>query len=630
MNVKNIFFLFLFFLQIFQIQSQNSVLLKDIIPTNFGGSSFRYYTDFNGEVFFEVTDAFTNAKGLWKTDGTTAGTRLVKSIFAIPGRGEKYSVAGDKFFFFGNGNPSSFGIGLWVSDGTEAGTEFLKNFAINSGQFTVFNEELFFRGDDGSGFGLWKSDGTLDGTTKLADIPKPINATYYPSQLQVVGDKLFFMSGDSQDPNKLWVSDGSKNGTEVLIDFDTNSAFVQKITTYNDKFLLSIISRSGPNTVNPDLYISDGTPSGTQINSKINSGFYIFKNEIYTSIVENDSFYLSKYDPIENRIVKLIPEGLHELKIWDFAEVNDNLYLVCDLRRTPNIYQDGIWVTDGTEGGAKRIAPQKFELESKEIISFNEKIYFSGTGSGSNDKRQLWVSDGTEQGTKLLKILLEERQAEPNDFKVLNERLFFKARKSISGPYVFWVTDGTEQGTIPISGRANEILTEIGDGILFLGDSLDRNTAQRYNPFYFDTKTNKTNHIAPLNSDFTQVRSDYSWINFNDKFIYTAEHLDEFGVEPYILDLSLTTHVSELPLKEKLISVFPQPFVSDFEISLKDESLFIKEVQIFDLNGKLIVGQSFDQKNINISDFEEEGVFIMKILFSDGRVKTKKIISVKE
>ena len=122
------------------------MLVKDINP---GGASFdpaSTSTNVNGTLFFTADDG-THGLELWKSDGTAAGTVLVKDI--NPG---------------GDSNPCCFadvngtlyftaGAGIWTSDGTDTGTVFVTE--TESGFLNV-GGTLFFAFDDGiPGSELW-------------------------------------------------------------------------------------------------------------------------------------------------------------------------------------------------------------------------------------------------------------------------------------------------------------------------------------------------------------------------------------------------------------------------------------------------------------------------------------------
>jgi ELWxxDGT repeat protein len=63
---------------------------------------------------------------------------------------------------------------------------------------------LYFRANDGTnGTELWKSDGTATGTVMVKDI-QPGSPSSSPSNLTVVGSKLFFSADDGANGNELW------------------------------------------------------------------------------------------------------------------------------------------------------------------------------------------------------------------------------------------------------------------------------------------------------------------------------------------------------------------------------------------------------------------------------------------
>jgi ELWxxDGT repeat protein len=140
--------------------------------TGLGASSPDNLVNVDGTLFFNANDG-SHGRELWKSDGTLAGTVLVKDIQAGSAdgavSGSRTAVAvGNSLFFVANDRAS--GAELWKSEGTGAGTVLVAD--VNAGatgsspqQLTNVNGTLFFTADNGvNGRELWKSDGTSAGT----------------------------------------------------------------------------------------------------------------------------------------------------------------------------------------------------------------------------------------------------------------------------------------------------------------------------------------------------------------------------------------------------------------------------------------------------------------------------------
>ena len=111
---------------------------------------------------------FSGDKELYRSDGSAAGTTLVKDINAGGNTGASPGQSYPRHFVRVAGNLMAFsgddarnGRELWVSDGTESGTRMLAD--INKGgdsdpqDFTLIGSTLFFSADDGvHGRELWK------------------------------------------------------------------------------------------------------------------------------------------------------------------------------------------------------------------------------------------------------------------------------------------------------------------------------------------------------------------------------------------------------------------------------------------------------------------------------------------
>ncbi|MBI5568598.1 MAG: hypothetical protein HY914_01500 [Desulfomonile tiedjei] len=199
-----------------------TVMIKDINPGSDYGSPL-HLTNFDGTLFFIAEDGVHGTE-LWKSDGTEAGTVMVKDI--NPGAANSWSGGAYNNIVTMNGmlyftaDDGVHGQELWQSDGTEAGTIMVKDIiagADSSGAFrlTDVNGNLFFivSGDEYGG-SLWKSDGTEAGTVMVAVTDYLAADKPAPYDLTDVDGTLFFVYG-----NGLWKSTGG-SGSSVQLSID--------------------------------------------------------------------------------------------------------------------------------------------------------------------------------------------------------------------------------------------------------------------------------------------------------------------------------------------------------------------------------------------------------------------------
>src|SRR5262245_4902446 len=206
--------------------AQTPRLVKDIHagPTPF--LSLSELEAVGGLTFFQATDP-QHGEELWKSDGTAAGTVMVKDI--SPGSSGSFpgfltDVDGTLFFIVFIEATHRFE--LWKSDGTTAGTVLVYAFDSDFGglaaPFTNVNGILFFqRGDAATGWEIWKSDGTAAGTSILKDIwpgPGPGYGSY--SWITDARGILFFVADDGETGSELWKSDGTAAGTVLVKDLN--------------------------------------------------------------------------------------------------------------------------------------------------------------------------------------------------------------------------------------------------------------------------------------------------------------------------------------------------------------------------------------------------------------------------
>lgn len=212
----------------------------------------RQYAMAGGKLYFQMyTD---HGYELWVSDGTAAGTQEVTDLF--PGTTSGIANGGtnnvpmlaykDKIYFQGITSFSTTS-GLYSSDGTAAGTVLVKSGPnFNPQHLTVFNDTLFFQAKAGS-TGLWKTDGTTAGTVNVNDIG-------FNSDARIFKNNMYYSVGHS-----LYKSDGTTAGTVVLQDsvgviLGMNSSF------FLSRYMRSLPT---PPYYEYYFWRSDGTTAGT-------------------------------------------------------------------------------------------------------------------------------------------------------------------------------------------------------------------------------------------------------------------------------------------------------------------------------------------------------------------------------
>ncbi|WP_028978703.1 T9SS type A sorting domain-containing protein [Sporocytophaga myxococcoides] len=114
-----------------------------------------------------------NVSELWKSNGTAAGTTLVKKISID---GYSFGLSGgfilkNQLAFF---HPTEYSTDLYITDGTEAGTKFIKDYSPNwrGGvlySFVINDALLLTEGYDYFVSWISRTDGTPDGSTRLVN-----------------------------------------------------------------------------------------------------------------------------------------------------------------------------------------------------------------------------------------------------------------------------------------------------------------------------------------------------------------------------------------------------------------------------------------------------------------------------
>ncbi|PZU80029.1 MAG: hypothetical protein DI529_16965 [Chryseobacterium sp.] len=215
---------------------------------------------------------------LFGFDGTS--TALIKNINPTASSYPTnfyYSPALGKTFFNANGGN---GAEPWMTDGTEAGTSIVKDINISgptagSGpqNFIEYKGKVYFSASNGleNGAELWVTDGTEQGTMMVKDIVPGASASF-PEKMMVYKDKLYFFITNNS-VKQLWESDGTEAGTKML----SAVSSVNALFVYNNNLYFS--GRvSSTDVIGAELYRIDLVDESLAVKDVSNSGIMIYPN----------------------------------------------------------------------------------------------------------------------------------------------------------------------------------------------------------------------------------------------------------------------------------------------------------------------------------------------------------------
>ena len=496
-------------------------LVRDIAAGT-GSSDPAYLTSLDGAIYFAAFGG-TNGNGLWKSDGTEAGTVLVKSLI------NPANVTNVNGTLYLRAYLAGYGIELWKSDGTETGTVMVTDlFPGTTGSspewFTAVNGMLFFTADGGSnGKGLWKTDGTAAGTVLLKANSTATNTA--PKYLTNVGGALFFVYEGCGTGSGIWKSDGTEAGTTLVKGF--SCAYPSELTDVNGTLFFTV----NDGTHGAELWKSDGTEAGTVLVKDINPGTG-YSSPQYLKYC-NGTLFFKAYDQVHGQelwksdgtdagtvLVKDINAGVADSLPNGFAAVSNTLYL----RANDGINGMELWKSDGTDAGTllvKDLTPGSNGGFLKNLTDVDGTLYLS-----SSDQivgQELWKSDGSTAGTVLVKdINAGALHSYPEKLTSVNGILFFSANDGING-IELWAVN-------PNAAPLASIITSPADGaylndasITISGKGINE-TGTGVEMVELSTDNGATWHIASGTSFWS-----YPWFPAEGYYTIMARAIDALG-----------------------------------------------------------------------------------------------------
>jgi ELWxxDGT repeat protein len=502
-----------------------------------------HLTAVGSEVYFWAWSSGNNhGTELWKSDGTTAGTVEIADVW--PGTGspviDNITPAGSVTYFtawYSNGSNGSHNNELWKTDGTAAGTVLVKDIrpGDNSSDpldLMWINGTLYFTADDGvNGRELWKSNGTAAGTIMVKDILSGASGSS-PGNLTAVGSTLYFSASDGVTGDELWKSNGTAAGTVQVGHSGTSSNFTPRnLTDIGGSLYFSAFTFE----TGFEVWKSDGTTAGTNVYKDLLSGagssgpthflnvngvlYYtanngvkgkeLWRHDVTTNTAVVNDVFRGTFNSspqgflqVGSNVFFIADNGVTGEELWKCTLNGTGATLVKDIQTGGNpssitgmtnlngvLYfsalTDGsgteLWKSDGTPAGTVKVkaigtgAPWGY---LSGLVNLNGTLLFSAE---SENGHELWKSDGTAAGTVMVKNIAAGAASSidrhTNSFVVIDSTAYFVADDGVNGAEL-WKTNGTAAGTVMVkdirtatTGSAPSFLTDVNGRLYFTADN---------------------------------------------------------------------------------------------------------------------------------------------------------------
>ena len=283
-------------------------LVKDIV-TGTGTSDPTALTSVGQQLFFTANDG-VHGVDLWATDGSVTQTRLVynhtaNSLSSTPLQ-NLTNVSGTLYFSF---YYDLYQSELWKSDGTPTGTVMIK-YIGETGELTAISDTLFFVARDSNSVGqeLYKAVGT--NVTLVKNIYESYGNSATPSRLTNVSGTLYFAANDGAHGTELWKSDGTVSGTVLVKDVysGTGNGLAVACNYGDDTPCQANVAgvfyfTADDGTHGPELWKSDGTPTGTLMVKDIYPGSSSAYRPIHLTAAQGRLFFVAN-------------DGSHGYELW--------------------------------------------------------------------------------------------------------------------------------------------------------------------------------------------------------------------------------------------------------------------------------------------------------------------------
>jgi len=333
--------------------------LEVLFTSGFGG--MRGLSATNNEVIFIANTA--EGKMLGKTDGTLANTAAYHTLYPTGSEFAQQvhmSTDGEKMYFFYHPNNTPYN--LWVTDGTSAGTQILKTYefpafgGLPARPFAFLGGQFFYTmreegAPSGTTFKLHTTDGTPAGTTVL----NQYNFYNHPRNLTVFDGRIFYNSLGAGNWS-LDATNGTPAGTQTILSgygYQSGSiGSISEVAPYRDS--LVITGYDGGVAYGQELYITDGTLAGVRLLADIAPGTASSDPANFTQVGDK-LFFTARVN------------NIRQLWVYDPATVVSCTSFAIDSISITNAINNALGMVSVEVSGG--VPPYSFQLNDGEVVN---------------------------------------------------------------------------------------------------------------------------------------------------------------------------------------------------------------------------------------------------------------------
>lgn len=500
---------------------------------------------------------------------------------------QSFKKFNQKIYF--QGYDTNNGTALWQSDGTADNTFLVKDThgrndnipTIKTGSAILNNTFYFIASDENSAGEIWKTNGTDQGTVKVTNF---INERV--TTLTTAGNSIYFLIKKEDDKLEVWKTDGTDSGTVLVKEISSiwNTATFEG--QCNNIFMFSI---QPANTSDSRVWRSDGTSAGTfPVTEQMDgngSGLVggLGGTSILTQFIEynNKLYFASRHflfetdGTLENtkKVATVRNPSVGGLVHYDdVIAVDGNLYLMfVSLKNFTN--------------STGSIEILKFNTINNSIVQvYKQQIdkYFSASNLTKIGNSLVFTISNATEGTELVSLNL--------------------ANNVVSNIGELAVLNDLDEFQIPFNTQVSTL--KFNENQYFIHGAIDKDDNRK--GWIYDSNLKTLENITNLDNIRLPFEfNNYLYYSKDGKFWKYGKNLN-----------------TEFFTKDSKLTIYPNPSSNYVKITTTNNET-VENVQVFDLNGKLVISKS-NSNEINISHLNA-GTYFAKIQI-DGKWINKKII----